>query len=329
MMTLSASNQRIQIAVLTLTLLGLGGCIEYRIETTLNGDGSGTRREEMIVDENADEGVNVSYADFGELMFVGERYRWTHVEEVRDDDTVHVFRRETEIGDLASWAELSDDVRIAGALETSADSSVGRISLGDVHFRNRVKVESGRVAEYTSFTYRETFYWENLIDAVIERLLIDVGTTLDAQYPDLTPGQRGEIIGVVRGGLWGAVDRGLFDASGDEEEAIVSALVDRSAEQAVRIVRQRYPDADQAAFRGMLRQAYDDDDDRLGTFLEELLPGVQLAANSEIVFRLAMPGRVTSSNAHERDGAVLVWKFGPGDAATAPVEIFAESAVGR
>ena len=31
----------------------------------------------------------------------------------------------------------------------------------------------------------------------------------------------------------------------------------------------------------------------------------------------------------DRDGTTLIWKFGPGDAAGAPVELFAESVVER
>jgi hypothetical protein len=79
------------------------------------------------------------------------------------------------------------------------------------------------------------------------------------------------------------------------------------------------------AFARLLRQVYDDEEDQLTEFLATRLPGVELAGNTEIVFRLNMPGRVTDSNAHEREGGTLIWKFSPGDAVTAPVEIFAES----
>jgi hypothetical protein len=320
--------QRIQLATLTLILSGLGGCIEYRIETTLNADGSGVRHEEMTVEENEDAGVNVSYASFGELMFVTGDYRWTHREEERDDDTVHVFRRETSVADLSSWADISDDIRIAGAAGADAGLSVGRISLGDVHFRNTVTVETGQVAEYTTFTYRESFYWENLMDALVEYFVQSFTDVLDARYPNLTSGQRGEIVGLVRGGLWSAVDQGLPDAGDDEEEKLVLAFIDRTAPQAANIARQSYPDADEESFRELLRELYDDDE-QFGEFIEGKLPGLQLAINTAIVFRLNMPGRVTNSNAHERDGDTLVWEFGPGDAGAAPVEIFAESVVQR
>jgi hypothetical protein len=286
------------------------------------------RREEMVVDESEDAYAEVSYAEFGELMFVTERDGWTHGEELRDDDTVHVFRRETTIADLNSWGDVSDDVRIAGATRAGARSSIGRISLGDVKFRNAVRVETGQVAEYTSFTYRESFYWENLESAVVEFFVQAFADMMDTRYPDLSSGERGEIVGLVRGGLLSTADQGLLDAGGEEEERLYSAFIDRTAPQAAKVARQSYAGAGEGSFRDMLQDLYDDDE-RFGELLGQKLPGLELAINTAIIFRLNMPGRVTNSNAHDRDGDTLVWEFGPGDAGSAPVEIFAESVVRR
>lgn len=317
----------VRIATFAFALYGLGGCIEYQLETTLYPDGSGVRYEEMMV-EQTEELEWVSPDEFQTLMHVTGSEGWSYELQTEEDDTVQVFRRGTRVKDLASWAALSGALHISGATTVGARSSLAHVSLGDVHFLNIVRVETGHVAGGSSFTYRETFYWENLNDAMIEHLLTDVRNTLDAQYPGLTSEQRGEIIGLVRGGLWAAVDRGLFDASGDRQEEIVSAFVKRTAEQAQRVVRQRYPEVDEEFFENMLRQVYEDED-RLMAFIEGQLPGVQLAASTEIVFRLNMPGRVTTSNAHGRDGTTLVWEFAPGDATTTPIEIFAESVVER
>ncbi|UCC83303.1 MAG: hypothetical protein JSW46_20525 [Gemmatimonadota bacterium] len=319
-------HQRVQIAALSVTLLGLGGCVEYTIETTLNVDGSGMRREEMIVDQNEEAWVDVTYAEFGELMSVTDNYGWTHREEVRDGDTVHVFQREKALSDFASWPDVSGDVHIAGATSANARSSVGRVSLGDVHFRNTVRVETGQVAEYTSFTYRETFYWESLLDVLVEFFVQTFADMMDARYADLTSAERGEIIGLVRGGLWSAVDQGILDAGDEEEKRLYAAFMDRTAPQAAEIARHSYPDADEGSFREILQRLYDDDEP-LEVFLDEKLPGLSLAINTAIVFRLNMPGRVTNSNSHDRDGGTLVWEFGPGDAGAAAVEIYAESVV--
>lgn len=320
--------QRAQIAALIVSLIGLGGCVEYTIETTLNADGSGVRREEMVVDENEGDWVDVSYAEFGELMFVTGRRGWTHREEARDGDTVHVFQREKSLSGFASWVDLSGDVHIAGATAAAANASVGRVSLGDVQFRNAVRVETGQVAEYTTFTYRETFYWESLLDVLVEFFVQTFADMVDARYSDLTSGERGEIIGLVRGGIWSLVDQGMLDAGDEEEKRLYAAFIGRTAPQAAEVARRSYPGADEESFREMLQRLYDDDEP-LEQFLDAKLPGLALAINTAIIFRLNLPGRVTNSNAHERDGNTLVWEFGPGDAGGAPVEIYAESVVRR
>jgi hypothetical protein len=324
-------NSRTTVAALALSLVGLSGCIEYTVETTLAGDGSGVRREEMVVEvgDSGESGglrLRISDAEFGQLMHVGKDDRWRRSLRVEDGDTFQVFERETRLNNLAGWAGLSGAVRITGATSASAGSKVGRIRLGDVHFRNSIQVETGNVPAGQSYTFRETFYWENLLDALVEWYAGYVKNTIGSQYPDLTAEERGEIIGFVKGGLWAAIDRGLLDASGDEEDQLMTAFVNRASQQSLRIVRQRYPNADPSVFERMLRQVYEEED-QLEEFIAKNLPGVELAANSEVIFRLVMPGRVMDSNAHDQDGAFLVWKFGPGDAVTAPVEIFAQSVV--
>jgi hypothetical protein len=319
----------LHLAATATAFLWLSGCVEYEIDTTLREDGSGTRYEEMIVEEGDDADIRISYSDFAELMFVTEDHRWTHREEVRDDDTVHVLGRKTAVGSLSSWADLNGQVRIAGAVSSEAGSYVGHVRLGDVQFHNATSVETGRVGEYTTYAYQESFYWENLADVLVEYFAETFTAVMDARYPDMTSEQRGEVLGLVKGGLWSAVEQGLLDAGDEEEEKLVSAFVGRTAPQAARVVRRAYPDAEAGSFELMLREHYDDEDNELGDFIERALPGVDLALRSEIVFRLRMPGWVTASNAHERDGATLIWRFGPADAATTPVEIFAESVTSR
>ncbi|UCG84744.1 MAG: hypothetical protein JSW71_12370 [Gemmatimonadota bacterium] len=322
-------HRRWSITGLAAAALGIGGCTEYRIETTLRADGSGVRSEKMVVEPFEDEADNARFrANFGYLMFATEDFRWTHREEVDDEDTVHVFLRETRITDHDSWADLSGTVHIRGAAATDADSTVGSVRLGDVHFRNRVRLERGRVTEGISFTYRETFYWENLADVLVEYIVREYTSAVVARYPDLNSAQRGELDGLVTGAVWFAVGQGLFEASGDEESELVSALGRSTAVRAAEIVQRRYPDATSGFFADVLEEVYSDDD-RSEDFIQRQLPGVQLAINSGIVFQLSMPGRVLSSNAHDRYGATLIWEFVPGDALTAPLEIHAESIVER
>ncbi len=316
-------------AVLVVPLIGLGGCIEYTVEATLEADGSGNRVERMVVADADDTDFVVSSEDFLQLMHVTENDGWTHSVEMDEEDTVDVFRRETQVRNLASWTETSGDIHIAGATIANSGSSIRHFRLGDVHFRNSVMVESGQGPEGRTFTYRETFYWDKLLDALVEGFLVSFESMLDRDYPDLSSGERGELTGLVRGGLWALVDQGVLDADSDREDELISAYVDRTTRQGMPILRQRYPDAEAHTFATLLEELYDDQDDQLDTFIEEKLPGVQLAGNTEIIFRLNMPGRISDENADDRDGATLVWKFSPWDAVQTPVEVFAQSVVER
>lgn len=316
-------------ATMVIPLIWVGGCVEYTIETTLEADGGGVRDERMVVGEN--ENVDVSPSDFGDLMFVKDGYGWTHSTELDDDgDTLNVFQRHTEVKDLASWSDLSDGVRIAGATKADAGLRIGYVSLADVGFRNGVRVESGRESDGSvSYVYRETFYWENAADVIVEFLMGDFDRTLKAKYPELSDQHRGEIVGFARARLWVAVDDGIFGASDEEEKGLLETAIARTTEQAIKIVRLRYSGADEEFMANVLNQLYEGEDGRLETFLDERVPGLNLAFNTQIVFRLNMPGRITNSNAHKRDGNTLVWEFGPVDAIASPIEILAESVVGR
>lgn len=327
-MTRFRAGTRLRAVGLTIPLLWLGGCIEYTIDTTLEADGSGSRGERMVVEEVDDSDFHVSYKDFVDVMFVSESRGWEHSTETRDGDTVHVFERGTRVGDITGWTGLSDQIRIAGARSSDSDTSVGYVALVEVQFRNAVTVEIEQVGEYTTYSYKEVFYWENLLDILVEYFVETFLVAVDRDYPNLSPEQRGELAGLVRGGLWSAVDQGLLDANDEREKELVSAFVNRTAPQATKIVRRMYPDAKEDWFRSFLQRHYDDEDDELGDFIEQQLPGVVLAGNSEMIFRLNMPGRVTSSNSDHREGETLVWEFGPWHAATR-LEIFAESVLAR
>lgn len=315
------------VTCLAIASLGLGGCIEYRIETELRADGSGVRQEKMIVEEFDDEADNDRFrSNFGYLMFVTEDFRWDHREEVEDGDTLQVFVRETPISDIQSWVDLTGKVHIAGTA-LGGDASIGSIPLSDVHFRNRVRVETGRVSGGTSYTYRETFYWENLAEVLIEYLAQSFADGVTNRYPDIDAGQQEELKGAARAGGWFAVGQGIFEAGGDEEDEIASTMARRIASRAVRIVEESYQNAREEFFEGLVERIYEDEDDQFEHFVLEELPGVELAINSEIVFHLRMPGRITASNAHDRERNTLIWEFAPGDALSAPLEIVAESVV--
>ena len=178
-----------------------------------------------------------------------------------------MFRRERSIADLDAWSALNEDVHIRGALPAQADAKVGYVTLGDVRFLNRVLVGTSRQSDgNASFSYRETFYWQQGLEIIRQR----------------HPRAQAEVLAhqLLRG-MGILSDEGESDAEEEFEERLVATF-----------------------------------------------PGFTLGINSSITFRLNMPGRITSSNAHDEDGSTLVWEFSPADALTAPIVVVAESVVG-
>jgi len=318
--------RRLRTLLLVLLGAGLSGCTDYYLETTVNPDGSGLRSERVEVTENDD--VEATPAEYPLVMHTTEVEGWSHRVEVKSDgDTVHVFTRRLPVRNLASWSELSDRFRIDGPVPVDADERLGYVRLGDVRFRNTVRVGRGEVSDgTTTFSYRETFAWDWAVDALVEYFMGAVDSTLAARFPRLSQGERGQIVGFLRARYGVALSEGLLGEDADEDQ-ILSEAARRTAEQAVKMVRVEYPPVTQENLEALIKEVILDDD-RFLAFADRL-PGLDLAFNANVEYRLNLPGTVTDSNAHKRDGKTLVWVFGPADALLTPVEIYAESRLNR
>ncbi|UCF19681.1 MAG: hypothetical protein JSU87_17485 [Gemmatimonadota bacterium] len=321
-------SRRQIMAGLLVSGLASWGCVEYTVETTINPDGSGLRSETMEVDENEDVDFKVSADQFRVLMHVDEAAGWKY-EKATDDEgkVLHVLRRQTEVGDLTRWSSLDRRIHISAATSGSRGAAVGDPRYSNVAFWNRIEVRHSQSADGKTFSYRERFYWENLMGVLIDLELERFKRSLTSRFPDLDPELRGELIGLAKGGLWTTAQQGRWDMGEADRARAFQPLSDHLVEEALRLARTQYANADESFFGEAFRDLFvgDVDDEEVGRFLEEKLPGVMLAGNSELVLRLSMPGQILESNAHERDGSTLVWKFSPWDAIVKPVEPYAES----
>jgi hypothetical protein len=302
--------------------------VEHTIETTVNPDGSGVRVEHMEVSENSD--VKLEPRQFATMVGVNEGNGWIHSAQVdSDNDTIHTFDRETRMGQLSDWSRLNGTVKIDGTIHATETTAMGYVKLQNVRFYNAVRMRMSTDSEGpTSITYRETFTWDQAVDAVVEFLMKDLDDELVMRFPELSPSERGQVVGFARARFWIAVEKGLLSGDGEEEQ-ILREVAETTLTQSLEIIRMRYPGVEESLLERILEDKLVDFEDNLVLFLEERLPGINLALNSEIVYRLHMPGTVTDNNAHRREDGVLVWEFGPADALYTPIEIFAESRVRR
>lgn len=322
-MSTTLKHSRIRFLALAVPVAFMTACVEYRIDTTVNADGSGLRVEVIEAEENDD--VSITSEVFPKIMHTTVRDGWSHTTKVDSDgDTIHAFRRRNEVRDLAGWSQLTGTIRISGAVPEKARARVGYVTYGDVRFHNTLRLQRAADSDgKVSFTYNETFVWDRAVDALLEFLTDDLDRRMAAQFPGVPSRDRAQIVGFARALLWTAVEEGLLSGDGDEDRHL-RAVVRSTADHFLK----RFPDTAEEPLLEVLRQSLVDVDERLEGFLEEELPGLNIALNSEIVFRLNMPGEVTNSNAHKRDGSTLVWEFGPADAFHTPIEIVAESVVG-
>lgn len=314
---------------LTVLLGWLSGCIEYRIETTMNPDGGGLRSVTVEMTDAQNLTDKVTRQEFIDLMSLTRDRGWDYSARVRDDgDTVHVFRKDTEIPDLRSWRNLDDELHISASRPATADSIVGYLKAGSVHFRNKVSVRAtGQPDGAAAFRYQESFVWENGLDALVESLVGGMEGSIQATFPDLADRDRGEILGVARVELWDAIEQGALDSSNDDEDRLWEEALDGIVSLGIRTLRTRYPSATEGELRSRLDIFSEDfeGEDPMERF-ETLLPGLSDGGGS-VTFELTMPGTVTTTNAHERDGNRLKWEFGTDDAIAAPVVLVAESVV--
>lgn len=325
-MTRRTYTRLFRLAALTAVAGGLAGCVDYTVENTVNPDGTGVRVEHMEIGRNS--GFDLSEADFRVLTGVTESRGWTSSLKVdRSDDTTWVVDRRSDMRRLEAWSQPAERVVFHGTTPDKADERIGYVRLGDVKFRSSIQVAVSRRSDGTSLvTYRESFLWDQAADAIVEFLLKDLGATLAARYPRLTEAERGAILGFARARIWVAGDEGLF--FGENENEAIARAAERTAEQAVKIVRVRYPAAESEPLRQIVSDLLNSKGDQLVTLLEEWLPGVNLGINTDMVVRVTLPGTVITTNAAERDGNTLEWSFGPMENITSPVEIFAEAVVG-
>jgi len=315
----------------TAMLLGIslvtGGCIEYDLETTLLPDGSGTREVRVEVRDAENNGdLGLSDTDFRTLMGVEAGAGWSRDTSLDSSgDTTHLFTRTEKIGGLASWSDLNGGIRIRGALPARSAEGLGYLRLGQVEFSNQVLVGTSRKSDGSAaFEYMETFGWEKGVEAILEIMLEEVEAALEGSYPALSERAHGEVMGIARARFQGAMEAGVFDDD-DQWESLWSQAMERTAAQAIHVVKGDYPDESEEGLRSRIDIFSGDLQEGLDDTFVSTLPGLNLSFNAEITFRLTMPGQVTSTNAHERDGQVLVWEFSPGDALTSPVVLVAES----
>lgn len=298
------------------------GCVDYTIDTTIRADGSGTRVERMEITRNSD--FDLTSGAFEALTGARPSDGWSTRTRVDDDgDTVRIVERATAIDAWSGWAP-SGTTLLRGAVPERADERLGLVRLGDIVYRDSLAVtrtpgEGGREV----VTYHEWFVWHDAAEAVVEALVEQARRDLRERYPALDDERRGTILGYFRARLWAAGEAGAF--SDPDADALIDDAVARTAAHATRVVGEP---AREPALLALFSAVVDVGSPEAEATFEDLLPGLTLGFNTSLVVRVTLPGTIVDTNADEREGNTLEWRFSPFDDLAGPIELRARAVVG-
>lgn len=272
--------KRLPMLILALGTLVLGGCYEYRVDVTVNEDGTGRRH--MEVDSRAPASGSGRHT----MPVSGEGWRVT-MATGGDGAAVHRHSKEQAVDLLEGW-------RNAGGLIVMGNADSPSRLVADC------RVERIEGADGARLVYRETVHWLHIREDVADHVGRSYARAIRQQFPALPDSVVSELRGVIVAGMVMSWDQ-MVAAQDDAE------LSDRVESQFVELARGR------VARAGLGRELADavaestrDWDSYEG--LEESLPGLDVCVQSSLVLTVTMPRPITGGNADTVDGNVATFR---------------------
>lgn len=313
----------------------LFGCHEMKMETTINADGSGSRHIEFLVEADGDEDSTFTLDDYRELMGVTKERGWNHNlsrrKQAQSDDIkdYHSFSRSAAADELKELTAMSGDITIKATNKNPL--------FAGVYFANSIEVETGVSSRGRSITYRETFAWSGLIEALIDHRLESYRSSLKQIFPRLKPQEINEWFAFVKGTFLAAVDDGIFDMGGGDRARRFAKSIERVVEFAMKKIRSYDPDADDSFLIHVTWSIFVEWDEFDETAEDMDLMGVELANGLKMTVRVDIPGGVVDTNADRQEVYAdptsgrqkLVWEIDPTDAISRRIEIYVKSEIPR
>ncbi len=283
------------IAVAGLLVLALAGCNEYRVETTVEKDGGGTRKMLFTLDPMKDEMLEFDEEGIALLFGIAPHGKW---EMQTLTDGKKSFRSESSVNGVNEWSKLDGSISVKGTLEENDYTSV--------FFSNTVSLETGRTPGGSSYTYREGFRWNGLIETVVDFQAGAYAARMKKDFPHLDDEAIAELRGVMAGHLLMGVRFLDIWNDGDDNIPLIAHSVGTAAEAVVKEAGKKI--AVEHIYE-VARIFVGDEESILEGFLEKNLPGVAFAALTDVKIRLMMPGKVVETNGRINDDGSVEWKM--------------------
>ncbi len=279
----------------SLVALVLGGCNEYRVETIVREDGGGTRKTVFTMDPDQDEMTELEEEDYARLFGIESHSEW---EKQTTTDGKKSFRFESNVAGVDDWSRLDGSISVRGTLEENDYTGI--------FFTNEVRLETGQASGSRSYTYRETFRWTGLIEAVVDFQSDAYVKKMNEDFPHLDEVAIAELRGVMAGHLLAGIRFLDIWDEGDEALPSLALSVGKAAEA---IVRKAGRKVDMEHVYEVAKVYIGNEDSTLEEFLDRNLPGVVYAGVTDVKIRLLMPGTVVETNGRIMEDGSVEWKM--------------------
>ncbi len=281
-------------------LLLAAGCKQYKIEVTMNEDGSGTRKVKLTVPMSGEDNLGMSIEDFRLHFGLDEDEGWKMEREVKKteegkEEEKYIFTLDTKAKRISSWQAMSGDLDVRGTLKKGA--------LSDVSYHNEIEVER---AEGDIITYRETLTWNMLKESLVDISAAFLTKRLNEEYPFIEEKDLPRIHNLLAG---------IITMAWYEEEMEDHRLTDEMALTAggnyIRfMIEKNYPGKDLSGLPVVLNRIFDEEGEKFfDKAFRDNLPGAYLAGQTAIAFMVTMPGEIIETNAPNIEGNTAVWKY--------------------
>ena len=302
-------------------LLLSAGCKQYKVEMTMNEDGSGMRMVKLTAATIGEDDLDVSLEQFRALFGLDEDRGWKMKREVKKTDEgektdKYIFTLDSKAKQISSWQAMSGDIDVRGTLEKGP--------LADVSCYNEIEVE---LSDGGILTYRETFTWNKLKESVIDMTVALFRKNMAQEYPFLSQ-QELDMIAYFTAGIVSIAWHGEEVA----EDQITDEMYETSAAVYIEhIIRKNHPDKDLSNILSVIKRTLNDEGEtQLDNFLKENLPGAYLAGHTAIAFTVKMPGEIVETNAQHVEGNTATWEYDVTMVAfNHPVEFFVKAKVAK
>lgn len=286
-----------------LLVLVLAGCNEYKVETIVREDGGGTRKMIFTMDADQEDMVDLGEEGYARMFGIepGAGWRMQDREEAPEGSAKSgktTFSFESDVAGVEDWSKLNGSISVRGTLEESDYSGV--------FFTNAVSLETGRTSGGSSYTYRESFRWNSLIETVIDFQSDAYARKMKEDFAHLNKAAIAELRGIMAGHLLVGVRFLDIWNEGDEDLPAVALSLGKAAET---IVRKAGRKVDIERVYEVARIYVGDEDSTLEEFLEKNLPGVMYAGLTDVKIRLNLPGKVVETNGRIMEDGSVEWKM--------------------